>query len=72
MWEVDTEIEVIVFDWVFEYEVVFDVRDLDVWHLVLYVNEEEWRVIEMPDDGELPDDVMWFCLCSDEEFDDVM
>ena len=28
--EVDIEIEVIVFDWVFEYEVVFDVRDLDM------------------------------------------
>ena len=51
--EVDCEIEAIVFDWVFEYEVAFDVRDLDMWHLILYVNEEEWRDIEMPDNSEL-------------------
>ena len=42
------------------------------WHLILYVNEEEWRDIEMLDDSEFPDDVMWFYLCSDEEFDEVM
>ena len=65
--ELDYEIEVIVFDWVFEYEEVFDVRDLDMWHLILYVNEKEWRDIEMPDDSELPDDVMWFYLCLDKE-----
>ena len=70
--EVDIEIEVKVFDWVFEYEVVFDVRDLDMWHLILHINEEEWRDIEMPNDSELPDDVMWLCLCSEEEFDEVM
>ena len=28
--EVDSDIEVIVFNWVFENEVLFDVRDLDV------------------------------------------
>ena len=56
----------------FEYEVVFNVKDLDMQHLIMYVNEEEWRDIEMPDDSELPNDVMWFCLCSDEEFDEVM
>ena len=28
--EVDSKVEVIVFDWVFEYEVVFDVRDMDM------------------------------------------
>ena len=64
--EVECEIEIIEFDWVFEYEVVFNVMDLDMWHLILYVNEEEWRDIEMLDD------VMWFCLCTDEEFDEVM
>ena len=64
--EVDSEIEIIEFDWVFEYKIVFYVKDLDVLHLILYVNEEEWRDIEMPDN------VMWFCLCSDKEFDDVM
>ena len=41
--EVDNEIEIIEFDWVFEYEIVFDVKDLDDWHLILYVNEKEWR-----------------------------
>ena len=39
--EVDNEIKIIEFDWVFEYEIVFDVKDLDIWHLILYVNEEE-------------------------------
>ena len=58
--EADSDIEVIVFNWVFEHEVLFDVRDLDMWHLILYVNDEEWSDIEMPDDSELPEDVMWF------------
>ena len=31
-----------------EYEIVFNVKDLDVWHLILYANEEEWRDIEIP------------------------
>lgn len=70
--EVDCEIEIIEFDWMFEYEVVFDVRDLKMWHLILYVSEEEWKDIEMPDDSELLNDVMWFYLCSDEEFHDVI
>ena len=43
-----------------------------MWHLILYVNDEEWNDIEMPEDSELPDDVMWFCLCTDEEFDEAM
>ena len=47
-------------------------NNLDMWHLLLYVNKEEWRDIEMPDDSELPEVVMWFCLCTDEKFDDVM
>ena len=70
--EVDSDIEVIVFNWVFEYEVLFDVRDLDMWHLILYVNDEEWSDIEMPGDSELLEDVMWFCLCTDEEFDEAI
>ena len=70
--EVDSEIEIIEFDWVFEYEIVFDIRDLDFWHVILYVNEEDWRDIEMPDDSKLPNNVLWFCLCIDEEFDDVL
>ena len=37
--EVDSDIQVIVFNWVFEYEVMFDVRDIDMWHLILYVND---------------------------------
>ena len=43
-----------------------------MWHLILYVNDEEWSDIEMPGDSELPEDVMWFCLCTDEEFDEAM
>ena len=68
--EIDSDIEVIVFSSVFEY--VFNVRELDMWHLILYVNDEEWSDIEMPNDSELPEDVMWFCLCTDEEFDEAM
>ena len=70
--EVDSEIEIIEFYWAFQYEIVFDIRDCDTWHVILYVNYKEWRDIEMPNDSELPDDVYWFCLCTDEEFDDVI
>ena len=63
--EVDSEIEVIVFNWVFEYEVLFEVRDLDMWHLIFYVKDEDWCDIEMPNDSKLSEDVMWFCLCTD-------
>ena len=59
MIEVDSDIQVIVFNWVFEYEVMFDVRHIDMWHLILYVNDEEWRDLEMPDDSELQEDVIW-------------
>ena len=55
--EVDSDIHVIIFNWVFEYEVLFDVRDIDMWHLILYVNDEEWRDVGMPDDSDLPEDV---------------
>ena len=51
---------------------MFDVRDIDMWHLILYVNDKEWRDIDMPDDSDLPEDVFWFCLCTNEEFDDAM
>ena len=44
--EVHSDIQITVFNWVFEYEVLFDVRDIDMWHLILYVNDEEWRDIE--------------------------
>ena len=70
--EVDSDIHVIIFNWVFEYKVLFDVRDIDMWHLILYVNYKEWRDIDMLDDSDLPEDVFWFCLCIDEEFDDPM
>ena len=70
--EVDSDIQVIVFNWVFEYEVLFDVIVRDMWHLILYVNDEEWRDSKMPDDSDLPEDVFWFCLCTNEEFDDAM
>ena len=61
-----------VFDWVFEYEVIYDVRDGNMWHLILYVNDDEWSDIEMPSDSELPEDIYWFCLSTDEEFDDAI
>ena len=70
--DVDSDIQVIVFNWVFEYEVIFYVRDIDMWHLILYVNDDEWRDVEMPGDSDLPEDVYWFCLCTDEEFDDAI
>ena len=56
----------------FEYEVLFDVRDIDMWHLILNVNDEEWRDVEMPDDSDLGENVHWFCLCTDEEFHDAI
>ena len=62
--ELVNEIEIIEFEWDFEFEIVLDVKDLDTWHLILYVNEEEWRNIIMPDDMELPDEVLWICLCT--------
>ena len=65
-------IEVIEFGWDFEFEVVCDVKDLDTQHLILHVNEEDWRNIKMLDDREWPDEVKWFCSCTDQEFDDVM
>ena len=70
--KVDSDIQVTVLNWVLEYEVMFDVRDRDMWHLILYVNDDEWRDVEMRDDSDLPEDVYWFCLCTDEEFDDAM
>ena len=45
--EVDSEIGVIEFDWAFRYEVVFNIRDCDTWHIILYVYDEEWGDIEM-------------------------
>ena len=54
--DLDSIIQVIVFDWVFEYEVIFDVKDEEMWHLILYVNDAEWSDIEMPSDSELPKD----------------
>ena len=54
----DSEIELIEFDWVFQHEIVFDIRDFDTWHVILYVNDEKWRDIEMPNDNDLPDDVL--------------
>ena len=62
--EVISEIIVIEFDWDFEFVIVCDVKDLNTWHLILHVNEEEWRNIRMPDDREWPDEVKWFCLCT--------
>ena len=70
--EVDSEIEVIEFDWAFRYEIVLNIRDCDTWHIILYVYDEEWRDIEMPSDNDLPNDVFWFCLCTDEEFDELI
>ena len=64
--EVVKEIEVIEFDWDFEFEIACDVKDLNTWHLILYVNEQEWRNIRMPNDSKWPDEVKWFCLCIDE------
>ena len=68
--EVDSRIVKIVFDWEFRYEVVFNIRDFDIWHLILHVYDEEWADIDMPGDDELPEEVVWFCLCTDQEFDE--
>ena len=68
--EVDSRIRVIEFDWSFRYEIVFNIRDCDIWHVILYVYDEEWGDIEMPSEDNFLDDVIWFCLCTDEEFDD--
>ena len=70
--EVDSEIEIIEFNWVFQYEIVFDIRDFDTWHVILYVNDEVWRDIEMPSDSDRTNNVLWFYLCTNEEFDDVI
>ena len=70
--DLDSDIHVIVFDSDFEYEVIFDVRDGEMWHLILYVNDNEWSDIEMPSDNELLEDVYWLCLRTVEEFDDAM
>ena len=70
--DIDSDIQVIVFDWIFEYEVIFDIRDRDIWYFILYANDDEWSDIEMPSDSELPEDIYWFCLSTDEEFDDAI
>ena len=46
--EVDSRIVEIEFDWEFRYEVIFNIRDFDIWHVILYVYDEEWSEIEMP------------------------
>ena len=68
--EVDSNVVKIVFDWEFRYEIVFNIRDFDIWHIILYVYDDEWADIEMPGEDELPDEVIWFCLCTDQEFDE--
>lgn len=68
--EVDSSVVKIVFDWVFRYEIVFNIRDFDIWHLILYVYDDEWADIDMPGDDDLPEEVVWFCLCTDQEFDE--
>ena len=68
--EVDSSIRRIVFDWDFRYEIVFNIRDQDIWHVILYVYDEEWREFEMPGEDDFPEEVFWFCLCTDQEFDE--
>ena len=68
--EVDSSIVKIVFDWEFRYEIVFNIRDFDVWHVILYVYDKEWIEIEMPGEDDFPEEVIWFCLCIDQEFDE--
>ena len=68
--EVDSSIVKIVFYWEFRYEIVFNIRDFDIWHLILYVYDDEWADIEMLGDDDLPEEVIWFCLCTDQEFDE--
>ena len=68
--EVDSSIREIEFDRDFHYEIVFNIKDHDIWHVILYVYDEEWGDIEMPSEHDFPDDVIWFCLCTDEEFDE--
>ena len=68
--EVDSSIVKIVFDWEFRYEIVFNIKDFDIWHLILYVYDDEWADIEIPEDDDLPEEVIWFSLCTDQEFDE--
>ena len=49
---------------------VFNIRDEDIQHVILYVYDEEWGDVEIPSEDDFPDDVIWFCLCTDEEFDE--
>ena len=50
--DVDSNIHVIVFNWAFKYEVVFDVRDIDMCHLILYLILELGPSIRRLDFGE--------------------
>ena len=68
--EVESSIGEIEFDWCFQYETLFNVRDEDVWHIILYVYDAEWSDFEMPSEEEFPEEVIWFCLCTDQEFDE--
>ena len=68
--EVDSSIGERDFDWDFRYEIVFNIRDHDIWHIILYVYDEEWIEIEMPGEDDFPEEVIWFCLCTDHEFDE--
>ena len=66
--EVDSDIEVLVFNWVFEYEVLFDIRDLDMWHLILYVSDEEWVNLPLPAARIELGDVYYFELVRGNDF----
>ena len=68
--EVDSSIGEREFDWEFRYEIVFNIRDHDVWHIILYVYDEEWMEVEMLEEDDFPKKVIWFCLCTDQEFDE--
>ena len=68
--KVDNSIVKIVFDWEFRYEIVFNIRDFDIWRVILYVYDEEWSEIEMPGEDDISEEVICFCLCTDKEFDE--
>ena len=50
--EVDSSIGEIEFDWAFHYEIVFNIKDCDIWHVILYFYDEEWGDVEMPNEDD--------------------